>query len=206
LEPWRPDRTRAGEAGTGSADFGLRIGGYHLHDEVARELFELGRAAAICSAVFDRPAVPRFSITFGKGSQQALHQDTAVFHVSPRNFLAGVWIACEDIRPEAGPLVYYPGSHREPMFPGYDNYPQTNRRTAPPEELPLYDAYVAERARPHPRQEFLARAGDALFWHGMLIHGGAPVRDRAATHMSFVVHYMPDGVDQSDVVVGPFNW
>ena len=89
------------------------------------------------SFLFDRPALPHFSLTFSKGSMQALHQDTCVFHTWPFNALIGVWIALEDITVESGPLVYYPGSHREPLFSEFDNYPQTQRRTAPPDQAAL---------------------------------------------------------------------
>jgi ectoine hydroxylase-related dioxygenase (phytanoyl-CoA dioxygenase family) len=35
--------------------------------------------------------------------------------------MIGVWIACEDIKEDSGPLVYCPRSHREPLFPEFDN-------------------------------------------------------------------------------------
>ena len=113
------------------------------------------------------------------GSQQDLHQDMAVFHIFPHDWLIGVWIACEDVSAESGPLVLYRGSHQEPFFPGFTDYPQTNLRTADAETTHGYHAYVDELAARHERFEFLARKGQVLLWHGMLIHGGAPVRRRA---------------------------
>jgi ectoine hydroxylase-related dioxygenase (phytanoyl-CoA dioxygenase family) len=41
------------------------------------------------------------------------------FHSAPAGFMCGLWIALEDVRPEAGPLIYYPGSHRSP-YPDAD--------------------------------------------------------------------------------------
>jgi len=183
-----------------------RIPGYHQYDPAAAALFDLDALKTVCSALFDRPAIPRYSLTFSKGSQQALHQDLSAFHVWPRNFLIGAWIACEDITPECGPLVYCPGSHRTPMFPGFDNYPQTQRRTASAEQSTQYDAFIASQASLYPNKTFLAPKGSVLFWHAMLIHGGAPIIDPSSTRKSFVIHYMPDGVDQAAEVVGPFNW
>ena len=183
-----------------------RVTGFHGADPAAAALFRWANAAKICSAIFDRPAVPRTSLTFAKGSQQSLHQDTAVFHVWPRNFMAGLWIACEDVAPGAGPLEFYPGSHREPLFPEFDNYPQTQRRTASPAQIARYDEYVRGIATRYERKVFLGRKGAGLFWHGMLIHGGAPVTDSASTRKSFVLHYMPDGADRAGEVHGPFNW
>lgn len=183
-----------------------RIPGYHLYEPAASDLFELDALKNVCSALFNRPAIPRYSLTFSKGSEQALHQDISAFHVWPRNYLIGAWVACEDITIDSGPLVYYPGTHRSPMYPGFDNYPQTMRRTASPEHSAGYDAFMQTVAKDYPRKTFLAAKGSVLFWHGMLIHGGSPITDAAKTRKSFVIHYMPDGVDQSSEVVGPFNW
>jgi hypothetical protein len=188
------------------ADSNWRIPGYHLHEPAARALFELDALKTVCSALFDEPAIPRYSLTFSKGSQQALHQDIAAFHVWPRNFLIGAWIACEDITANSGPLVYYPGSHRTPMFPGFDNYPQTQRRTASREQSAQYDAFVASAATAYPKRVLVGSKGSVLFWHAMLIHGGEPIADPSSTRKSFVIHYMPDGKDRAADIVGPFNW
>lgn len=183
-----------------------RIGEFHLYNEAANRVFRNQRIANACSALFDRGGLPHFSLTFSKGSTQALHQDTCVFHTWPFNALIGVWVALEDIKVESGPLVYYPGSHREPLFHEFDNYPQTQRRTASPEQSARYDAYVAETASKYERKEFLAKKGQALFWHGMLIHGGASFVAPGTTRKSFVIHFLPDGGNVGHRVVGPFNW
>lgn len=183
-----------------------RASALHLHADAARRVFDDDRARELCSLVFDHPAEPRYSLVFQKGSEQKLHQDTAAFHVFPRNHLIGVWIALEDIQPDSGPLLYCPGSHRQPLYEGFDNYPQTNRRTASPEQLELYDRHVAELAQRYETRAFLPRAGDALFWHGQLIHGGSPIINPASTRVSFVIHFIAEGADRGDQVVGPFNW
>jgi ectoine hydroxylase-related dioxygenase (phytanoyl-CoA dioxygenase family) len=188
------------------AESNWRIMGYHSFEQVAAQIFALDRTRTLCSAVFDMPAVPLYSLLFAKGSQQTVHQDTSAFHVWPKNYLIGVWIACEDIRPESGPLEYYPGSHREPLFDAFDNYPQTQRRTASREDVARYDAHVLEIAQRYPRKLFTPRRGAALFWHGMLLHGGSPVTDQAATRKSFVIHYMAEGTNREAEIVGPFNW
>ncbi len=123
-----------------------------------------------------------------------------------RNALIGVWIAAEKIQPDSGPLEYYPGSHREAMYPEFVNYPQTQRRTAPPEMASAYDQYVKDVAAKYRRETYLPQAGDALFWHGMLIHGGSAVANPAATRKSMVIHYMPEGANRGHQVEGPFNW
>src|SRR5205807_844565 len=102
---------------------------------------------------------------------------------------AGAWIACEDIPEEAGPLVFLPGSHRAPFFDGFTAYPQTNLRTVSSGVAAAYDQYVKDLTARYPRREFIARRGQTLLWHGMLLHGGAPVKRPELTRRSYIVHY-----------------
>ena len=183
-----------------------RIHGFHYFDPAARRLFHHPQLRQLASALFGRRARPFAAINFRRGSEQALHQDMAVFHIYPHNFLLGAWIACEDISSESGPLVLHPGSHREPMFPGFTHYPQTNLRTASVTDSAAYQAYADALAQRHPRHEFLARKGQVLFWHGMLLHGGAPVLRPELTRKSMVLHYTVRGADCAREIDGPFNW
>ncbi|VWC09369.1 phytanoyl-CoA dioxygenase [Burkholderia aenigmatica] len=183
-----------------------RIGEFHLYNQAAAKIFRNKQAIRICSALLDRAAVPHFSLTFSKGSMQLLHQDTCVFHTWPMNALIGVWVALEDIKPGSGPLVYFPKSHREPLFSEFDNYPQTQRRTSPPEQSDRYQEYIEQVASKYERNEFLAKKGEVLFWHGMLVHGGADYVAPGSTRKSFVIHYMPEGGNVAHRVQGPFNW
>jgi len=183
-----------------------RIGQYHLYSSAARRIFDHHEIERVASTIFGRKGEPRYSLMFSKGTEQGLHQDTCVFHIFPRNFMMGIWIACEDIRPESGPLEYYPGSHREPLFSEFTNYPQTNRRTSNPEQSKRYDDYIVSLAKKFEKHELLVEKGDVMFWHPMLIHGGAPRRDRSATRKSFVLHFIAEGADVGGRVSGPFNW
>ncbi len=183
-----------------------RIHGFHYVNEQASRIFWHPRLKAIASRIFARPAKPIAAINFMTGSEQALHQDMAVFHIYPHNYLMGAWIACENIAPESGPLVIYPGSHRIRLFSGFTEYPQTNLRTADPDTTRRYQDYVDALATQFERREFLARKGQVLFWHGMLIHGGAPVARRGTSRKSMVLHYSVRGADRAREVRGPFNW
>jgi phytanoyl-CoA hydroxylase len=183
-----------------------RIGEYHLYSQAARRIFDHPDISRIASTIFARRGEPRYSLMFSKGTEQGLHQDTCVFHIFPRNFMMGVWIACEDITHESGPLEYYPGSNRTPLFAEFSNYPQTNRRTSDPEQSKRYDEYVAKLAKSFQKHELLIRKGDVMFWHPMLIHGGCPRLDRLATRKSFVLHVIAEGCDVGGRVKGPFNW
>jgi len=183
-----------------------RIHGFHYVNAAARRVFSNRRLRRLASGLFGRRVRPFAAINFMAGSEQALHQDMAVFHIHPRNYLIGAWIACEDVGPESGPLVLYPGTHRAPFFPEFTDYPQTNLRTADGPTQERYGAYVGGLATRCPRHEFVARKGQVLLWHGMLVHGGAPVTRRGTTRKSMVIHYTVRGADRGREVQGPFNW
>jgi phytanoyl-CoA hydroxylase len=183
-----------------------RIHGLHYVNEAARRIFHNARLRGVVGRLLGRPARPFAAINFMTGSRQHLHQDMAVFHIYPHDWLVGAWIACEDVRPESGPLVVHTGSHTSAMFPGFADYPQTNLRTADPATAAAYQAWIDDVASRHSRHEFLARKGEILLWHGMLVHGGAPVAGAGTTRKSMVLHYTVRGADRGREVRGPFNW
>jgi ectoine hydroxylase-related dioxygenase (phytanoyl-CoA dioxygenase family) len=183
-----------------------RIHGFHYVNAAARRIFQAPRLRELVSRLLGRPARPFAAINFMRGSEQHLHQDMAVFHIFPHDYLVGAWIACEDVEPDAGPLVLYAGSHRAGMFPGFTDYPQTNLRTADAATRDAYQTWVDDVASRFPRHEFHARAGEVLLWHGMLVHGGAPVLRPDSTRKSMVLHYTVRGADRGREVRGPFNW
>ncbi len=199
----RWDRERRARARAASD---WRIHGFHYVNPPARRIFHNGRLGALASRLFGRRARPFAAINFMKGSRQHLHQDMGVFHIYPHNYLIGAWIACEDVAPDSGPLVIHPGSHRAPFFPGFADYPQTNLRTADDALAQAYEAYVGEVASRYPREEFRARKGQVLFWHGMLVHGGAPVLRPGSTRKSMVLHYTVRGADRAKEIRGPVRW
>ena len=69
----------------------------------------------LLQAAYGRRPFAFQTLNFRRGSQQNLHSDTVHFNTEPQGFMAGVWIALEDVRPEAGPLIYKRGSHRLPV-------------------------------------------------------------------------------------------
>jgi hypothetical protein len=178
---------------------------FHLSDS-ARRIASDPQISRLVDIILGAPAAVRYSINFWNGSQQALHQDLAVFAIVPLSRLVGVWIACEDIDPHSGPLIYYPGSHRVGLWEGFWNYPQTMLRTASKPDTDAYNAYVQRRANEFDRKELIVRKGDALIWHSNLIHGGALVVDRARTRKSFVLHSVVESCDRLAEVEPPFNW
>lgn len=160
-----------------------------------RRIAANAQVAALLSRIYGRAAFPFQTLNFPIGSQQAAHIDLIHFASAPENFMCGVWVALEDVGPGAGPLIYYPGSHRWPVY-----YNEHIGRPAPfadriGDQVGMFDqiwselreAYGAEPVEFHPRK------GQALVWAAGLHHGGAPHTDRARSRLSQVTHYFFEG-------------
>ena len=115
----------------------------------------------------------------------------------PLGYLTAAWIAFEDIHPDSGPLVYYPG---KPLLPyvfskdvqisesdyARDGYAAI--RKYEPFIRGLIDRHGA--LRPH---HFCAKKGDVLIWHANLVHGGSRRADLQRSRRATVVHFFVKG-------------
>jgi hypothetical protein len=145
--------------------------------------------------------------TYKYSSEVALHQDMWFYHLHPINHLVGIWLACEDVKPETGPLAVYPGSQRVPMWPGFGNYPQTSYRTCPPESHMEIEEYLRERVEGTERIVLPVKKGDAIFLNGLIVHDADKVRQRGQhSRFSIVFHYTVPGANRAAEVEGPFNY
>ena len=126
------------------------------------------------------------SLYFEHGSTQGAHVDT--LYMTPRtpDGLCAIWVALEDVEPNAGPMFYYPGSHRIKPF----RFSNGGYHTVP-EEMEAWEAHVQRgvKKRKLERVEFHAKKGDVFIWHANLLHGGSPIRTPAQTRKSLVFHY-----------------
>ena len=120
------------------------------------------------------------------GSQQADHTDSLYMAAPDGEHLIASWIALEDGHLDAGPLRYWPGSHR--IAPYRNKGGGLQHRD---DEVHVYRAYMAaEVARRGLKVERLVpRAGDLFIWHGQLFHGGEAIADPSRTRRSLVTHY-----------------
>ncbi|MDB4218566.1 phytanoyl-CoA dioxygenase family protein, partial [Planktomarina temperata] len=70
----------------------------------------------LLTRLYGRQAYPFQTLNFPMGTEQHFHTDSIHFSSYPEKFMAGVWVALEDISMDQGPLVYYPGTHKWPVF------------------------------------------------------------------------------------------
>lgn len=164
-------------------------------NESVRKVATNAQVIDLLSAIYGRRAFPFQTLNFAVGSQQSIHADLVHFCARPPQFMCGVWLAMEDISDEAGPLLYYPGSHKWPiLLPENVGAPAASAE-APYEHYRLLEqawtAEIEERAAQPAR--FTPRKGQALIWASNLLHGGAPQTNRSLTRHSQVTHYFFEG-------------
>jgi hypothetical protein len=149
----------------------------------------------LLSDLYGRRAFPFQTLNFSVGTQQHFHSDSVHFSSCPERFMVGVWVALEDIDSDNGPLLYYPGSHKLPIFTNEHlgvNPPQNG--PDPYSHYPLYMSAwraIVDALGLKPL-EFHARKGQALIWSANLLHGGAAQKDLSRTRYSQVTHYFFD--------------
>lgn len=190
---------------------GDRIGQLH---QKHRELMQIAadqRVLSFLKWAFNDDPLLFGSLNFDRGSQQELHIDAIFFYTEPAYAMAGLWVALEDVHPDAGPLFYVPGSHRWPFYRGEDvvaadaqlaeeasvvSGPGTHDKRADVvsrlgqkwTELTLN----MEKQKQVERAPAVLKAGDAVIWHALLAHGGSPRLNPALSRKSVVFHYIGD--------------
>jgi hypothetical protein len=151
-----------------------------------REIAGWPKVIDLLRMLYRREPFPFQTLNFEVGTQQSVHNDAIHFHAIPHRFMCGVWIALEDTDAENGPLFYYPGSHKLPIYemPDFglrastDSYDEWGRAA---QALMVAGGFVLE--------ELHVKRGQALVWAANLHHGGRPVLDQSRTRLSQVSHY-----------------
>jgi hypothetical protein len=124
------------------------------------------------------------------------HQDDYLNPAFVMTRYTAIWMALDDISPDAGPFEYVPGSHRWPLISG----DKVKKLLNPDEQVlhnwesraerfmtPAIEAEIAARGvKP---VQFIANKGDVLIWHARLMHRGTAPRRPALERRSLIVHY-----------------
>ncbi|MEN9865678.1 MAG: hypothetical protein RL748_1268 [Pseudomonadota bacterium] len=172
----------------------LRLRDAWRYEQAVRNIAANPVVIEVLSRLYGARAWPFQTLNFPVGTQQSLHSDSVHFSSVPERFMCGVWVALEDVTPDNGPLFYYPGSHRWPIYTNehigrcLSTLPE---RPSQIEYEPMWQALVD--AHGTQRLPFLAKKGQALIWAANLFHGGSVHINRQATRWSQVTHYFFEG-------------
>jgi hypothetical protein len=136
--------------------------------------------------LIDGPPVLIATLNFEKGSQQPIHADSIYLTPETEGHLIATWIAMEDVHPDAGGLVYIPGSHKIKPYVFSDGGHRSIESEM--EDWMKFKMGEVERRGLKP-QTFPAKKGDVFIWHAELLHGGSEINDYKKTRKSMVSHY-----------------
>lgn len=183
----------------------------YLHIDELRELCLYPKLRQILRSLIGEEMMLHLNLTEWVSTEQNWHQDEYLNPPFVNSWYAAVWIALDHIHPDSGPFEYVPGSHRWPL-PRDDKVRDCmteeerssaigplalNSRSKISERfvVPAIEAEIRDRGVA-PRW-FLAEEGDALIWHGRLMHRGTvPVRPdlerRAVTAHYSGINHRPD--------------
>lgn len=172
---------------------GLRLQDAWQFDRNVKRIACNNKVLELLSLLYGRRAWPFQTLNFPVGTQQHFHTDSVHFSSIPERFMCGVWTALEDIDEDRGPLVYYPGSHKWPIytnehigFCAHDSELYLTQGTFEP----MWEALVKQAdVKPF---HFLPKKGQALIWAANLLHGGSSQHSPALTRWSQVTHYYFD--------------
>lgn len=184
-----------------------RIHYFQAFTNAGLQLASSNRLMRMANLLLDRDPTLLNLTAYKYSSVSGAHQDVLFYHLHPPRYFVGIWLACEDVSPETGPLEVYPGSHSVPPWPGFENYPQTNYRTAHPDAHKAQFQYVRDAVAQTPPITLPVRKGDAIFTHGLLVHGARDVDVRGPkSRFSMVLHYSVPGANRIDEIEGSFNY
>lgn len=170
---------------------GYRISDIHGFSDSARELALNAGVFRYINALFGEPAIAFQTLYFEWGSQQTLHRDPMFVRTNPPNALLASWLALEDIHEDAGPLMYVPGSHRYPWYQFVRGDIKLDKKNDRREDRAAFEKmYLSDMNKNgHSIKYLTCNKGDALIWHGSLLHGGSKHMNFEKTRKSIVTHY-----------------
>ncbi len=171
----------------------LRVQDEWLGHEPIRQIALSQKVMQVLQMLYQRQPIPFQTLNFPVGTEQKTHSDTIHFNSYPPRFMCGVWVALEDIDENNGPLHYYVGSHKLPIYEFYETGREGGAKHMSSHEAHYghYESFVESfiNHQGFERRELYLKKGQAFIWAANLFHGGSPIRDKTRTRFSQVTHY-----------------
>lgn len=177
---------------------------YHYNDnprviegwEFCNEIKQLALNKKVASALeilYNAKPLPFSTINFIRGTEQPMHSDYIHFGSKPELYLAGAWVALEDINPDSGPLGIVKKSHKSPIIffedIGFDNFPRNIKEVK--SFYTAYEEYLKEYIKKNKLEiEYPSlKRGDCLIWQANLFHGASKINNSDLTRWAQITHY-----------------
>ena len=179
-------RLKLKNAPDSALDCAHKVNDLYLESGACRNLNLNKKLCGILKELFSDDPLVINSLSFRKGSQQPHHFDTYFMPPPVQNQMVVSSICLEDQSTDAGPLSYYPGSHKiEPYVFSHGGIHLA------PGEMKHATAYIEEEIEKNnlKAETFIGNAGDVFIWHAQLYHGGLPINDENKTRKTLVTHY-----------------
>ncbi|MCH6258265.1 phytanoyl-CoA dioxygenase family protein [Puniceicoccaceae bacterium K14] len=185
--PYNDQRMKLSDAPDDARQYSHKLNDYFLESEQCRNICLYPPLAdALEKLLGEAPAIIN-SLNFKKGSQQDDHFDTYFMPPPTPGRMVVTSICLEDIKPDSGPVRYFPKSHLiEPCRLAHGGIHVTN-----PEEREQVREYIDQKLEEAGigSEIYLGKRGDVLVWHGQLYHGGTPITNPNSTRKTLVTHY-----------------
>jgi ectoine hydroxylase-related dioxygenase (phytanoyl-CoA dioxygenase family) len=167
----------------------FKVNDLYLESTAVRRLALNRRLSPILKSLLRNTPVLCNSLHFEHGSTQADHVDSLYMTPRSRGHLLAIWVAREDCHMDAGPLRYYPGSHKIEQYVF-----STGSNHTVSDEMGQWSAYMQDQVaqRGLKPQVFAAQRGDVFIWSAYLLHGGSPILTPGKTRKSIVFHYFSE--------------
>jgi hypothetical protein len=150
----------------------------------------------LLSNLLGEEMLPHFDLTQWVSTERNWHQDDYLNDESINSHYAAVWFALDDISPDSGPFEFIPTTNHLPisrkrkvkqLLSGGErespDWPKYSERVLTPIFQELIDTLGVEP------KKFLGGMGDALIWHGRLVHRGSKPNIKDKVRKSLIVHY-----------------
>jgi ectoine hydroxylase-related dioxygenase (phytanoyl-CoA dioxygenase family) len=179
-------RVRLADAPVEALTRPVKFNDLFLETDLVRSCNLHPRLVPILSELLDGAPAVCNSLNFIQGSEQTDHIDSWFMPPPVLDKMVVSSVCLEDVHPDAGPLVFYPGSHKIPPY----RFSDGRLNAIEPEMKGCFDYVHGEiKKRGLKRETFIGRKGDVFIWASQLAHGGSPINDPKRTRRSLVTHY-----------------
>jgi len=142
------------------------------------------------------PMGMHLNLTGWVSTERNWHQDDYLSPSYVNGWYLAVWVALDDIHPDAGPFEFLPGTHKWPLIRGdkvreFLPVEERNQPSWPKTSEVFLSNILEERIRRESLapQQFIAKKGDVLIWHARLLHRGPEPKNASLERRAIITHY-----------------